>query len=129
MGYAVSNVCQEASVKKFHLSEFLAFIGLFGSIICGTQSAALEHENIAAIHWTGPLGVYMGIWCMLSRCVCVLMVAAGWFVLFDGCLFGMYTMVPVLLQWSDATMYNLAILTSDVYVLLFGLLLFHYRVC
>ena len=57
------------------------------------------------------------------------MVAAGWFVLFDGCLFGMYTMVPVLLQWSDATMYNLAILTSDVYVLLFGLLLFHYRVC
>ena len=58
LGYAVSNICQEASVKRFHLSEFLAFIGLFGSIICGTQGAALEHNNIGAIHWTGPLGIH-----------------------------------------------------------------------
>ena len=40
----------------------------------------------------------------------------------------MYALVPVLMQWSDATMFNLSILTSDFYVLIFGLFLFHYKV-
>jgi hypothetical protein len=40
----------------------------------------------------------------------------------------MYVAVPVMLQWSDATMMNLGLMTSDVYTLLFGLFLFHYKV-
>ena len=33
-----------------------------------------------------------------------------------------------MLRFSDATMFNLGLLTSDMYTLLFGLLLFHYTV-
>jgi solute carrier family 35 protein F1/2 len=35
--YAVSNVGQEATVKKFSRSEFLAMVGIFGALVGGTQ--------------------------------------------------------------------------------------------
>ena len=47
---------------------------------------------------------------------------------FSACLFTLYSFVPILMQLSSATMLNLALLTSDVYSLLFGLFLFRYSV-
>jgi solute carrier family 35, member F1/2 len=36
--YGVSNVAQEGTVKAFNLSEFLAMIGLFGTVFSGIQA-------------------------------------------------------------------------------------------
>ncbi len=46
---------------------------------------------------------------------------------FAGCLFLLYSLVPLLLKQSSATVMNLSLLTSDVYSLLFGLFLFHLK--
>jgi len=35
--YAISNVCQEYTVKNLSRVEFLGMVGLFGSIISGIQ--------------------------------------------------------------------------------------------
>jgi len=45
--YGISNVGQEASVKKFSSLEFLAMIGCFGSLIGGVQAYALTSTNAA----------------------------------------------------------------------------------
>eukprot|EP00042_Codosiga_hollandica_P047289 m.510608 g.510608 ORF g.510608 m.510608 type:complete len:304 (+) comp57419_c0_seq8:295-1206(+) len=107
--YAVSNIGQEGTVKKFSLTEFLSMIGIFGSVVSGIQSGSLESENIASVEWTGPV--------------------VGWLLMYSVCLFVLYTVVPVMLLWSDATMMNLGLLTSDAYTLVFGLFLFAYEVC
>eukprot|EP00042_Codosiga_hollandica_P047286 m.510533 g.510533 ORF g.510533 m.510533 type:complete len:415 (+) comp57419_c0_seq2:63-1307(+) len=105
--YAVSNIGQEGTVKKFSLTEFLSMIGIFGSVVSGIQSGSLESENIASVEWTGPV--------------------VGWLLMYSVCLFVLYTVVPVMLLWSDATMMNLGLLTSDAYTLVFGLFLFAYE--
>jgi solute carrier family 35 protein F1/2 len=48
--------------------------------------------------------------------------------MFAVALFSTYSLVPLILRWSSATIFNLSLLTSDVYSLLFGLFLFHYSV-
>lgn len=35
--YAVSNLCQEQTVKNLSLLEFLGMMGLFGTLISGVQ--------------------------------------------------------------------------------------------
>eukprot|EP00042_Codosiga_hollandica_P047283 m.510664 g.510664 ORF g.510664 m.510664 type:complete len:150 (+) comp57419_c0_seq12:852-1301(+) len=82
-------------------------IGIFGSVVSGIQSGSLESENIASVEWTGPV--------------------VGWLLMYSVCLFVLYTVVPVMLLWSDATMMNLGLLTSDAYTLVFGLFLFAYE--
>lgn len=43
-------------------------------------------------------------------------------------LFTLYSLVPILMRLSSATIFNLSLLTTDFYSLLFGLFLFHYKV-
>ena len=71
-------------------------------------SAVLERERLTAIRWDG--------------------LTAALFVVFALALFLLYSLVPLMLRWSSATIFNLSLLTSDVYSLLFGLFLFHYTV-
>jgi solute carrier family 35 protein F1/2 len=39
-----------------------------------------------------------------------------------------YSIVPHLLRLSSAVVFNLSLLTADIYTLFFGLFLFHYKV-
>ena len=104
--YASSNVAQEMTVRGQGPFEFLGLVGLWGSIIAGVQLAILERKEIAGLgNSAGEIGLLVA---------------------FAACLFMLYSLVPFLLRLSSATMMNLALLTSDVYSLLFGLFLFHY---
>ena len=47
---------------------------------------------------------------------------------FAGCLFVMYSVVPMFLRKAGATAMNLSLLTSDFYGLLFGIFLFGFEV-
>jgi drug/metabolite transporter (DMT)-like permease len=49
--YAVSNLGQEHLVKCFDRFEFLGMLGLCGSAVSAVQMAALEHEQLAQVHF------------------------------------------------------------------------------
>ena len=40
-----------------------------------------------------------------------------------------YSIVPLLLKLSSALVFNMSLLTADVYTFIFGFVLFHYGVC
>jgi solute carrier family 35 protein F1/2 len=102
--YAISNVGQEALVKSYDRTEFLAMLGVFGSLINAVQLLALERGELAAISWTpATAGCVLG------------------FALF---LFAMYTLTSFFLQGSDSTLFNLSLLTSDLWAILAAVFFF-----
>ncbi|XP_056329810.1 solute carrier family 35 member F2 isoform X2 [Danio aesculapii] len=105
--YAISNVCQEYTVKNLSRVEFLGMVGLFGSIISAIQLGILEHKEVANIQWTWEKALLL----------------AGYAL----CMYGFYSFMPVVIKRSSATAVNLSLLTGDLFSLFFGLFLFHYN--
>ncbi|XP_042355312.1 solute carrier family 35 member F2-like [Plectropomus leopardus] len=104
--YAVSNVCQEYTVKNLSRIEFLGMMGLFGTLISGIQLAALETRAVASIKWDFHI-------CML-------------FVVYALCMYALYSFMPVVVKVTSATAVNLSLLTADLFSLFCGIFLFHY---
>jgi len=92
--YGVSNIGQEYMVKERDRVEFLFFLGLFGSAIGGVQMGIFEHEAIRDLFLQADARIL------------------GYLLGFNGCLFGMYVAVPILLEVSSATFMNLSLLTA-----------------
>ncbi|KAK7131168.1 hypothetical protein R3I94_016338 [Phoxinus phoxinus] len=105
--YAVSNVCQEYTVKNLSRVEFLGMIGLFGTLISGVQMAILESKAIPVISWNWRI-------CLL-------------FVAYTLCMYGLYSFMPVVVKMTSATAVNLSLLTADLFSLFCGIFLFHYK--
>lgn len=102
--YACSNVGEEYAVKALDSNHFLGLLGLWGTVINGVQTLVLERDAIAAVEWTAEtVALYIG------------------FVLV---LFTMYSLVPVLIARSSAVLFNLSLLTADVYSFVIGILFF-----
>ncbi|XP_069496725.1 solute carrier family 35 member F2 isoform X2 [Ambystoma mexicanum] len=104
--YAVSNVCEEYIVKNLTREEFLGMLGLFGTFVSGIQLIIVEYKDVAAIHWDWKVALL--------------------FTAFALCMFGLYSLMPVVIKVTSATSVNLGILTADLYSLFFGLFLFGY---
>ncbi|XP_073674293.1 solute carrier family 35 member F2 isoform X2 [Garra rufa] len=104
--YAVSNVCQEYTVKNLSRVEFLGMVGLFGSVISAIQLGILEHNEVSKIQWTWEIALIL----------------AGYAL----CMYGFYSFMPVVIKMSSATAVNLSLLTGDLFSLFFGLFLFQY---
>ncbi|XP_059389038.1 solute carrier family 35 member F2-like [Carassius carassius] len=104
--YAISNVCQEYTVKNLSRVEFLGMVGLFGSIISAIQLGILEHNEVSKIQWTWEIALIL----------------AGYAV----CMYGFYSFMPVVIKMSSATAVNLSLLTGDLFSLFCGLFLFQY---
>ncbi|CBJ31019.1 conserved unknown protein [Ectocarpus siliculosus] len=103
--YAGSNVMQEDFVKNYNRREFLGMAGLFGTVISGVQTLALEKQLLAEVEWTRSV-VLFTFGYALSLSV-------------------LYSWTSLFLQAGDAAMFNLSLLTSDVYALLFSVLVEH----
>jgi solute carrier family 35 protein F1/2 len=103
--YSVSNVGQEYFVTNSTMFEYLGMIGVWGSLISGLQLAIFERHELATIKWSPIIGGLIGSF-VLS-------------------MFAMYSLVPIMLLWGGAAFFNLSLLTSDVYAILFGVFLFH----
>eukprot|EP01035_Chromulina_nebulosa_P028956 gene28956-38305_t len=97
--YASSNVLQEKLVKFSDRNEFLGYLGLFGTIIGTIQFCFVDLSAMRRARYD---------WKVISSMF-------G----FVGCLFLMYTNTSAFLQQSDAIVFNLSLLTSDVYAVLF----------
>ncbi|KAL2096124.1 hypothetical protein ACEWY4_008272 [Coilia grayii] len=104
--YAVSNVCQEYTVKNLSRVEFLGMVGLFGTLISGAQMAILEHRALANIQWNWKL----------------MLLLAG----FALCMYILYSFMPIVVRMTSATAVNLSLLTADLFSLFCGLFLFKY---
>jgi solute carrier family 35 protein F1/2 len=48
---------------------------------------------------------------------------------FAGCLFALYSLMPIVMERTSAASVNLNLLSADFYALLIGLFLFQYKVC
>ena len=103
--YALCNVGQEAVVKHFDIVEFLSMMGFFGTIYASIQLCILERAAIYDTYWTGStVGLLLG---------------------FAATLFVFYSLSLYLFRRSNVTFYNLSLLASDVYGLIYGVLIFH----
>ncbi|VDD92754.1 unnamed protein product [Enterobius vermicularis] len=102
--YAFGNVGEEYFIKQNSRIEYLGMIGLFGSILSGIQLALFERNELAKLKWSG--------------------VIVSFYLLFALSMFLFYSLVTVVMQRTSALMFNLSVLSSDFYSLLFGLFLF-----
>ncbi|XP_034384379.1 solute carrier family 35 member F2-like [Cyclopterus lumpus] len=105
--YAVSNVCQEYTVKNLSRVEFLGMVGLFGTIISTVQMVILERNEVANIQWSWQVGLLFSAYAL--------------------CMYTLYSCMPVVVKLSSATAVNLSLLTADLFSLFCGIFLFQYN--
>jgi solute carrier family 35 protein F1/2 len=98
--YACSNVIQETVVKYHDRHQFLGHLGGYGAVIAFIQFMATDFHRVETAHFSIEI-----IFSMIG---------------FILCLFFMYTNTTAYLVDSDATLFNLSLLTSDVYAVIFS---------
>ncbi|CAL1714743.1 unnamed protein product [Somion occarium] len=106
--YGFTNATEEFFVRKSPLYEVVGQLGMWGTIINGIQAASLEHDGMKTASWNGK--------------------TIGLLVAYTGAMFILYTVAPILYRMASSAYYNLSLLSSDFYGLLFGLFLYHYTV-
>jgi len=104
--YGITNASEEFLVRKRPLYEVVGQLGMWGFIINGVQSSALEWKGMKVVPWTGDIiGLLMAFTCAMLI---------------------LYTVAPLLYRLASSAYFNLSLLSSDFYGLLFGLFLYNY---
>ncbi|KAJ2156295.1 hypothetical protein GGF46_005281 [Coemansia sp. RSA 552] len=106
--YAVSNTLEEFLVRHRPQYETVAWLGFFGTVINGVQMGIIEHKTLRELVWTKE----------------IVALTVG----FGLVMFVLYSLAPFLFRMGSATVYNLSILTSDFYGLIFAKYMFHDRI-
>ncbi|EGN96593.1 hypothetical protein SERLA73DRAFT_184677 [Serpula lacrymans var. lacrymans S7.3] len=104
--YGFTNATEEFFVRRSPLYEVVGQLGMWGTLINGIQAAGLEHNAMKTATWNGA--------------------TIGLLVAYTAAMFILYTVAPLLYRSASSAFYNISLLTSDFYGLLFGLFLFHY---
>jgi len=105
--YGFTNATEEFFVRKRPLYEVVGQLGMWGFIINSIQSAILESKEMKNVPWNGEI---IGL---LAAFTCAMII--------------LYTVSPLLYRLASSVYFNLSLLSSDFYGLLFGLFLYHYR--
>ncbi|KAF3944023.1 hypothetical protein CMV_029468 [Castanea mollissima] len=106
--YAMSNVGEEFCVKKKNRNEVVAMIGVYGFLVSVVEISIVELKSLESIEWSTDL----------------ILAFAGYAVSTFMC----YTIAPFVLQLSGATMFNLSILTSDMWAVVIRIFFYHQQV-
>ncbi|XP_062231507.1 uncharacterized protein LOC133928971 [Phragmites australis] len=106
--FAFSNVGEEYCVKKKDRVEVVAMLGLFGLLVSITQILIFERKSLEAVTWSPT---------MIS-------LFAG----FAVALFMFYTITPFVLKMSGATLFNLSLLTSDMWAVAIRVLFYKQQI-
>jgi len=104
--YGFTNATEEFFVRRSPLYEVVGQLGMWGTLINGIQAAGLEHNQMKTANWSG--------------------FNIGLLVAYTAAMFILYTVAPLLYRSSSSVYYNLSLLSSDFFGLLFGLFLYHY---
>lgn len=105
--YGFTNATEEFLVRKRPFYEVVGQLGMWGFLISGIQAAALEHKDMKTVTWNGA--------------------TIGILVAYTAAMIILYTVAPLLYRMASSAFYNLSLLSSDYFGLLFGLFLYHYR--
>lgn len=98
--YAASNVTEEFLVKSNAAkTELLGHLGALGFGLSAAQAALLESGRWAGLPWTPA--------------------AVACFAGFAATMFALYSCVTIFLGMADSALFNLSLLTSDVYAVIF----------
>ncbi|KAL3628320.1 hypothetical protein CASFOL_027366 [Castilleja foliolosa] len=106
--FAMSNVGEEFCVKKKDLTEVIAMIGLFGMLISASEIPILERKALKSINWSAGLISAYAAYAVAS--------------------FLFYTLAPFVLKISGATLFNLSLLTSDIWAVAVRTLVYKQKV-
>ncbi|KAG6328636.1 hypothetical protein ID866_10453 [Astraeus odoratus] len=98
--YGFTNATEEFFVRKSPLYEVVGQLGMWGTIINGIQASALEHHDMTLASWNGA--------------------TIGFLVAYTAAMFLLYTTAPLLYRSASSPFYNISLLTSDFYGLLFA---------
>ncbi|XP_059667463.1 uncharacterized protein LOC132312917 isoform X1 [Cornus florida] len=106
--FAMSNVGEEYCVKKKDRVEVVSMIGLFGMLVSVCEIAIMERTTLESVTWSTE----------------IILAFAGYAV----ASFIFYSFVPFVLQMSGATLFNLSILTSDMWAVVIRIFFYHQEV-
>ncbi|XP_047308245.1 solute carrier family 35 member F1-like [Impatiens glandulifera] len=106
--YAFSNVGEEFCVKKKDRVEVVAMLSLFAMLVSIVQIALLEWKSLQSVEWSTDI------------ILCFVGYATGSFIF--------YTLTPLVLQMSGATLFNLSILTSDMWAVVIRIFIYRQKV-
>lgn len=101
--YAASNILQEFLVKFHNREEYLGKLGIFGIIIAFIQFMIIDFPSIETNNNNN----------IFTLTIILTMIG------FILCLNFMYINTTIFLQSNDAILFNLSLLTSDVYAVIF----------
>jgi len=104
--YGFTNATEEFFVRRSPLYEVIGQLGMWGVLINGIQAAALEHGSMKTASWNGA--------------------TIGILIAYTAAMLILYTVAPILYRMASSAYFNLSLLSSDFYGLLFGLFLYHY---
>ncbi|KAJ3565112.1 hypothetical protein NP233_g7852 [Leucocoprinus birnbaumii] len=102
-----ANATEEFFVRKRPLYEVVGQLGMWGFIWNGIQASALEARQMKEVPWNaGIIGLLMA---------------------YTAAMVILYTIAPMLYRLASSAFFNLSLLSSDFFGLLFGLFLYHYH--
>ncbi|KAF8199015.1 DUF914 domain membrane protein [Pholiota molesta] len=98
--YGFTNATEEFLVRKRPLYEVVGQLGMWGFIINGIQASGLEWKAMKEVPWTGDI--------------------IGLIFAYTAAMVILYTVAPLLYRMASSAYFNLSLLSSDFYGLLFG---------
>ncbi|CAE6423252.1 unnamed protein product [Rhizoctonia solani] len=105
--YGFTNATEEFFVRNRPLYEVIGQLGLYGMIINAIQASGLEHKDMRTANWNGGV-----IGLLFAYTIAMLI---------------LYTVAPLIYRAASSVYYNLSLLSSNFYGLLFALGLYHQR--
>lgn len=118
-----ANATEEFFVRKSPLYEVVGQLGMWGTIINGIQASALEYKGMRTATWNGANSTHM-LGAALNPIANIDISSVGLLCAYTAAMFILYTVAPILYRMASSAYYNLSLLSSDFYGLLFGLFLY-----
>ena len=104
--YGFTNATQEFLVRKRPFYEVVGQLGMWGFIINAIQASALEHKDMRTANWNGA--------------------TVGILIAYTAAMYILYNTAPLIYRTASSVYYNMSLLSSEFYALIFGLGLYHY---
>ncbi|CAE6466902.1 unnamed protein product [Rhizoctonia solani] len=99
--YGFTNATEEFFVRHRPLYEVVGQLGMYGMIINAIQASGLEHDGMRNANWSGSV--------------------IGLLFAYTAAMFILYTTAPLIYRAASSVYYNLSLLSSNFYGLLFAL--------
>lgn len=106
--FGMSNVGEEFALKKTNRVEVITMLGLFGTLVTVCEIAIIERKSLESVEWSAKIILAFAGYALASFCF--------------------YSLAPFVLKMGGATLFNLSILTSDMWAVVIRIFIYHQKV-